>query len=141
MSDELIDEVVNQHKDDTEGGHVATEATTDHVESVALADAVADAFGKIDDTEDSANEHLSMRDRNLSALFQGLEDADRLTALGEQAAGALEKDTTPETQSEVLRLLLRYALADLDDEILEAGTEGRTAYEKAQVEDTAASDF
>lgn len=101
----------------------------------SLEDAIADAFAKIDDGE--ANEHLTTRDRKLSALFTGLDDADQLAALGQQAADELGRDENPETQAEVIRLLLRYSIADLNDDLFDSGKSGLEAYKRAKAEQEA----
>lgn len=100
----------------------------------SLEDTVADAFRAIDDGE--KNEHVATRDRNLSALFIGLDEADRLEGLGEQVAAELDEDPE-DSQAGVLRHLVRYAIADLDEELLEAGADGLAAYEKAKAQERA----
>ncbi|MFC6720953.1 hypothetical protein ACFQGT_00190 [Natrialbaceae archaeon GCM10025810] len=104
-------------------------------DSKSLEEAVADALAKIDDVEESANEHLTTRDRNLSALFAALEEAGELSDLGRKAADALERDEDPQTKADVLRLLLRYAISDLDESVLESGTEGLKRYRERTAED------
>lgn len=133
MSDDVLDELKdqgNRSRKDTEP--TATDTDDD---TPSLEDAIADAFARIDDGE--ANEHLTTRDRKLSALFTGLDDADQLVELGQEAADALERDESPETQAEVIRLLLRYSIADLDADLFESGKAGLETYEKAKAKQRA----
>lgn len=134
MSDDALDELAdqaNRSRKDTEP------TATDTDDAPSLKDAIAKAYANIEDDEESANEHLTTRDRNLSALFTGLDDADQLAALGQQAADALERDESPETQAEVIRLLLRYSIADLDTDLFESGKAGLKTYEKAKAKQRA----
>lgn len=91
-----------------------------------LEDAVADAYRRLDDNDLPSN--ITLRDDNLAALFVGLEKSDELVPLGEATADALEREATIDTRADVLRLLLRYAISEIDDSILEHGKAGRTQY-------------
>ncbi|AEH39485.1 hypothetical protein [Halopiger xanaduensis] len=120
------------HKAEAVGDSDGNDGDDDDEQS--LEDAVADAFRAIDDGE--KNEHVATRDRNLSALFIGLDEADRLEALGELVAAELDEDPE-DSQAGVFRHLVRYAIADLDEELLEAGADGLAAYEKAKAQERA----
>ena len=130
MSDDPLDELKAQGERKRHEQEPTTTDTDD--DTPALDEAIADAYAAIDAGE--ANEHLTTRDRNLSALFGGLDDAGQLAALGKQAADELERDTNPETQAETLRMLLRYAIAELDDDLFSDLADGLKAYEKAKAE-------
>ena len=132
-----VDAIIEQHKEDTRGGRQRTEAGGDDPgeSGVSLRDAVADAYEEIDAGD--RPENLTLRDRNLAALFAGLEASGDLVVLGEQAAVALDRDADPETRADVLRLLLRYAITDLNEGVIEGGVEGLKTYQDRQAE----SDF
>ena len=92
-----------------------------------LEDAIADAYEAIDAGDVSSN--LTLRDANLAALFHGLEDADQLADIGEDAADYLGRDPDDtETRAAVLRLLVRIGLKEVDESALESGKEGRRQF-------------
>ena len=128
MADDPLDELANQANRKRHEQEPTTTDTGD--DTPALEEAIADAYAAIDDGE--ANEHLTTRDRNLSALFGGLDESGQLAALGKQAAHELERDEDPETQAETLRMLLRYAISELDDDLFSELANGLKAYEKAK---------
>ncbi|ADB63955.1 hypothetical protein Htur_5068 (plasmid) [Haloterrigena turkmenica DSM 5511] len=111
---------------------VDDDSTDDTDDSQSLEAAIADAYMAIDNGD--ANEHVATRDRSLAALFKGLDDANELEPLAEQAAAALDRDLESATQAEAVRKLLRYAIADLNGDILETAKDGRKAFKKAQME-------
>ncbi|QRV17472.1 hypothetical protein JMJ58_21190 (plasmid) [Haloterrigena salifodinae] len=127
-----VDDIVEQHKEDTEGGRTGTEAAVekndgDEDKLPELEDAIADAYQKIDDNDLSSN--LTLRDENLAALFHGLENADQLADVGEAAANELNRDPDDtESRAATLRLLVRIALKEVDDSLLESGKEGRRRF-------------
>lgn len=124
------DEIIDQHKNETEGGHSQTEAAVekDEIEDTpSLEDAVADAYERIDGGDVSSN--LTLRDPDLAALFHGLEDAGRLADVGYDAAALLDRE--PEnaaTRAAALRLLVRIGLQEINEDIIEAGKDGRNQY-------------
>lgn len=136
MTDELDvdpEELIDQHKDETKGGHSQTEAVveqTDADDTPALEEAIADAYEQIDKGDVSSN--LTLRDENLAALFHGLENTNRLADVGERAADELDKDPDDtETRAATLRLLVRIGLQAVDDEeagIIQSATDGRNQY-------------
>lgn len=127
MSDDIdVDEVVEQHKADTEGGRASTEPTAEHDDSddtPSLEDAVADAYGRLDDGDLSSN--LTLRDDNLAALFSGLEQSGRLADVGERAAEHAGRDDQTDTRAAVLRTLVRIGLREVDESLIDAGKAGR----------------
>ncbi|QCW05271.1 hypothetical protein [Natrinema pallidum] len=129
-AEELLQESGSQKLHEAEAS--ASTAGEDDDSPDSLEDAIADAFVAIDDGD--ATEHLTTRDRRLSALFAGLDDAGQLAALAQQAADELGRDESPETQADAIRLLLRYAIADLDEELLTTWADGKRAYERAKAE-------
>lgn len=91
-----------------------------------LEDAVADAYRRLENNDLPSN--ITLRDDNLAALFVGLEKSGELSPLGEATADALGREATIDTRADVLRLLLRYAISEIDGSILERGKAGRTQY-------------
>lgn len=133
MGDDIdVDELVEQHKEETEGGRPGTEAAVEQDDSdddvpPELEDAVADAYQAIDDNDLSSN--LTLRDENLAALFHGLEASEQLADVGKKAAEELETDRDDtETRAAVLRLLVRIGLKEVDDSLLASGKEGRRQF-------------
>lgn len=129
-----VDAIIEQHKEDTRGGRQRTEARGDDPgeSGVSLRDAVAEAYEEIDAGD--RPENLTLRDRNLAALFAGLEASGDLASLGEQAAVALDRDVASETRADVLRLLLRYAITDLNEGVIEDGVAGLKTYQDRKAE-------
>lgn len=126
-----VDELVEQHKEETEGGRPGTEAAVeqdvDDDDLPELEDAIADAYQAIDDNDLSSN--LTLRDENLAALFHGLEAAEQLDDVGELAADELNRDPDDtESRAAVLRLLVRIGLKAVDDSLLDSGKEGRRRF-------------
>ncbi|NUC75000.1 hypothetical protein HTZ84_22305 [Haloterrigena sp. SYSU A558-1] len=124
-------ELIDQHKNETDGGHSQTEAAVekndDADETPELEDAVADAYEKIDEGDRSSN--LTLRDENLAALFHGLEDANQLADVGDAAAEELgwDQDDT-DTRAGVLRALVRIGLKEVDEDVIQAGKDGRDQF-------------
>lgn len=133
-NDADIDDVVNQHKDETEGGRAGAEAPAeqepddaDDDEPQSLEDAVAGAYEQIDDGDLSSN--LTLRDTDLAALFHGLETMDQLPDVGDAAADELNRDDEDtDTRAAVLRLLVRIGLKAVDEDVIQAGITGRNQY-------------
>lgn len=105
-----------------------TETTPD--DDPTLVDAVADAYGALDD--DEIAENLTIRDQNLAALFAGLDETGELGAVIDAAASELDRDDGGESKAEALRLLVRIGLSEVAPEKLEAGAEGYEQYRESQ---------
>lgn len=103
-----------------------TEPENEQTDTPPLEDAVADAYRRLDSNDLPSN--ISLRDDNLAALFAGLEESGELSELGNATADELGREATINTRADVLRLLLRYAISDIDDSILDRGKSGRTQY-------------
>ncbi|WP_226043355.1 hypothetical protein [Natrinema sp. DC36] len=130
-SDMDPDEIIDQHKNETEGGHSQTEAAVEKEDTdddtPSLEDAVADAYEQLDDNDISSN--LTLRDENLAALFHGLEDSGRLADVGEAAADELNRDDEDtDTRAATLRLLVRVGLKEVDESVIQAGKDGRDQF-------------
>lgn len=98
-----------------------------------LTEKIADAYGEIEDGD--RPENITLRDKHLAALFAGLDATDEMLELGEQAADELERDETPKTRADVCRLLLRYAIDDLESDVLERGADGFKRHKQQEIED------
>ena len=136
-----LEELVDQHKDETSDGRHATKAAVERDtddDTPTLVDAVADAYEKLDNNDLSSN--LTLRDENLAALFHGLEDANQLKDVGAAAADEIGWDQSDtDTRAGVLRALVRIGLTQIDDaggesdddadgRIIQAGKDGRRQY-------------
>ncbi|ELZ05768.1 hypothetical protein [Natrialba aegyptia] len=120
----------------TEQSRHETEPTDDQTddELPELEDAIADAYEQIDDGDLSSN--LTLRDENLAALFHGLEDADRLAEIGAAAAGELDRDTEHvDTRAATLRLLVRIGLETVDEDVIQAGKDGKRLFLESQTDE------
>jgi hypothetical protein len=126
-AEELLQDSTNQRRTDT--------SNHSQDQSKSLVEAVADAFDAIDENE--KHNHISVRDDRLAALFHGLEDADELERVIEQAAAQLGKDTEEldARKSTAYRLLLRVAIQEVDDELLEQGKDGYRKHQREKVDD------
>ncbi|WP_276257194.1 hypothetical protein [Halomontanus rarus] len=127
-AEELLQQSKEQKRHETE----PTEAEPDPDDTQSLEDAVCAAYWRLENDEMPSN--LTLRDRNLAALFAGLEESGELVEVGEAAAEKLDRDDDVESRADVLRLLLRSALADIDESVLESAKEGHTQFAVEQAE-------
>lgn len=137
------DDIIAQHKEETGDGRAnmepAGDSATDDSEAAddarpALPEAVRSVYHDLDGGDVKPN--LTIRDDNLTALFVGLERADRLEGLGEQAADALDRDVdSPTSRAGVLRVLVRIGLNEADDSLIDAAKEGKALYDDDQRDD------
>jgi len=107
--------------------HQTDPSIDDADETPALEDAIADAYEAIDEGEVSSN--LTLRDANLAALFHGLEESDHLADVGDDAAAILGRENEDtDTRAAVLRLLVRIGLQEVDEDVIQAGKDGRDQF-------------
>ncbi|MFW5918316.1 MAG: hypothetical protein ACOCR0_02420, partial [Haloferacaceae archaeon] len=125
------------HKEETSDGRATMEpagdpSADDSKDALpSLPEAVRGVYHDLDDGDVKPN--LTIRDENLTALFVGLERADRLEGLGEQATDALARDIeAPTSRTGVLGLLVRIGLSDVDESLIDAGKEGKALYDDDQ---------
>ncbi|APX98628.1 hypothetical protein [Natronorubrum daqingense] len=131
-----VDELVEQHKEETSEGRSGAEAAVeqDTQDTPELEAAVADAYQQIDDGELSSN--LTLRDENLAALFTGLENSQQLEAVENDAASILGRDGRSDTnRAAVLRKLVRIGLSEVDQSLIESGKEGRRQFLESQTDE------
>lgn len=135
MSDDIdVNELIEQHKEETSDGRSKTEpskTTSEDDDTPSLEEAIRKAYHGLD--EGNVRENLTIRDGNLAALFVGLDNADQLADVGYDAAVKLDRE--PEntaTRAGVLRLLVRIGLNEIDESLIEAGKEGLARYEEDQ---------
>lgn len=129
------EELINEHKEETEGGRTQTEAAVEkESDAVSLEDAVKEAYEQLDDGE--LPENLTIRDEHLAALFAGLGETGQLEDVGEAAADALDRDADGlDARATVLRLLVRVALDEVAPEMIESAKEGRREFLASQADE------
>ena len=131
-----IDDIVEQHKEETEGGRAGTEAAVEQSadDSLELEEAVREAYEQLDEGE--IPENLTIRDEDLAALFAGLDETDGLEDVGKAAANALERDADRlDTRVAVLKLLVRVGLDEVAPDTVESAKEGRRQYLESQADE------
>lgn len=137
MADDIdVDDIVAQHKEETSDGRHATDPVTDSTseDEQSLEEHVRDAFHKLDDGDLPKN--LTIRDENLAALFYGLAQSGELETIGEAAANRLRKESDgADTKAGTLRYLVRVALKEVDESVIESAKEGRERYQSDLSED------
>lgn len=135
MADDVVDEILEEHKEETKDGRVGAEAavekeaTDDTADtSETLEDHVQAAYHKLDAGDLPKN--LTIRDENLAALFYGLKESGRLEDVGVSAADEIDRDPEgADTKAGTLRNLVRVALEEIDPEVIESAKEGMRRYE------------
>lgn len=95
-------------------------------ETASLDEAVAEAYHALDDGD--LHENLTVRDENLAALVAGLDDTERLEAVGVRANDHLGRDDDVETRAGLLKALLRVGLSEVAEEELTEAKDGRRMY-------------
>lgn len=133
MSDkEKAEELLQQSSEQKR--HQTEPSTASHEEeAVSLADAVRDAYDRLDDGD--AHENLTIRDKDLAALFAGLDECDSLDAVGTDAAAVLDRDDTPESKAGVLGVLVRVGLQEVAPEHIEDAKAGKRAWLSSQADE------
>lgn len=117
--DDLVDSATGTSRHETDPSNQPT-ARPD------LATAVADALEAID-AGDAPN-LVSVRDDNLSALLQALDETDRLQDVVDELAHSLDRDVADANRSDLVRMAIRYAVSDVAADVLEEAREGRQQY-------------
>lgn len=110
-----------------------SEATTATEESVDLEDAIRAAYQQLDDGE--KHENLSVRDQDLKALFDGLDDAGMLEDVGERALGRLDRGGEASTKGAVLGALVRVALGEVAPDEVESAKDAKREYLASQADE------
>ncbi|SDL09527.1 hypothetical protein [Natronorubrum texcoconense] len=119
-AEELLAEAKSKSRHETEPSNQADDETP------VLEDAIADAYAELEAGDLHSN--LTLRDDNLAALFAGMEATSDLERIGTEAADVLDRDADPSTRADVLRLLVRVGLEEVDGSVLESGKEGRRQF-------------
>lgn len=104
------------------GSRIETEPTADTGTNVDLPTAVAEALDEIDAGDTPPT--ISIRDDRLAALLQGLEATGRTDEVAETLADELDRDLDDPSRSDVVRLAIRYALAETHPDVIDDASEG-----------------
>lgn len=102
-------------------------------DETSLEDAIADAYADLEN--DDLHSNLTLRDENLAALFAGLGESGDLERIGSDAADQLGKDDDATTKADVLRLLVRIGLTEVDDSVIDAAKDGRKQFLESQADE------
>lgn len=107
--------------------HNTDPTTADGDASADVEAAIQDAFEAIDSGDVPPN--VSVRDENLAALLRGLEDANELHRVANQARTELDRSTVEEAnRSQTVSDLARVGLSVVADDVLESGKAAREQY-------------
>lgn len=122
------EELLQQSKQTTRHQTNPSDTAEDDVD---LTEAVADAYAILE--EGDLPENLTLRDRNLAALFVGLQDTGELESVSRRAQEYLGRDEENlDKKATALRLLARVGLEEVAPETLESGKEGYEQYRDNQ---------
>lgn len=127
-AEELLQSSKDQKRHRTEAQHSATEES-----SADLEEAIRDAYHALDDG--NLHQNLTIRDENLSALFEGLATAEELEEVGSRALTALGEDGDAETKAGVLKALIRVGLSEVANEEVESAKAAHREYLASQADD------
>lgn len=95
-------------------------------ETPELDGAVADALAAIDN--DELHENITLRDKNLAALFEALAKTERLEAIQRGAEAAVDRDEKDVTTAAAARALIRVGLQEVGEDVLADAKDGREKY-------------
>lgn len=133
MSDDQAkaEELLQQSKDKKR--HETEPTTAEKDATPTLEEAITDAYVSLESGDLHSN--LTLRDENLSALFAGLDKTGDLERIGSSAAAELDRDTDASTKADVLRLLVRIGLSEVDDGVIDAAKNGRKQFLESQTDE------
>jgi uncharacterized UPF0160 family protein len=100
----------------------SSERTESHTEEDTNSSTLADAIVReLDAIDNGQSPNVTIRDRNLAALFRGLEERDELDQLGEAFDEALGNNPAEEyTKADIGRLGVRIGLENAAPETIKA---------------------
>lgn len=111
-----------------------TRATSgDGVSKQPLDAAVADAFRRLEAGD--LNQNLTTRDERLAALFDALDETDRLEEIVDAASDELGKDDQDVSKSTTVALLTRIGLEKVASETLEDAKSGYQSFLASQADE------
>jgi len=119
--DDLLDKSKNQSRTNTE-----PKAEKNQQSTQSLDEAVADALHRIDDGD--LHRNTTIRDENLAALFEALDQTGQLENIQRKAEVALDQDGDDVTRAAAARKLVRVGLAEVSPEVLANAKSGREQY-------------
>lgn len=125
-AEELLQQSAEQKRHQTE----PSDSSDDRVH---LEDAIRDAYEQLDDGE--VHENLSIRDRDLAALFEGMDAAEDLPEVGTHTAVALDREESPTSKGGVLALLVRVGLREVAPARVESAKEAKRDYLASQADE------
>ena len=111
-----------------------TEPSTasDDASSVSLQAAIEQMYAEIDAGEKPEN--VTIRDKNLVALLDGLDEAGMLADVVARARSDLGRDGEEVSRSEAARLLIRVGLMHVDRDVIETAVDARKAHESSDIQ-------
>lgn len=121
--DDLFDQAAGSSRHESEPD---LQADADAGDGSALSDAVAAELDAINHGD--ASNALTFRDEALAALVRAMDQTGQIDETAAELAEALDEDVEDASRSLLLSLAIRYALEDIDHDLLEAYTEGKKQY-------------
>lgn len=125
------EELLQQSKDQKR--HETEPTTAEKDDNPTLEEAIADAYVSLESGDLHSN--LTLRDENLAALFAGLDETGNLERIGSNAAAELDRDAEATTKADVLRLLVRIGLSEVEDGVIDAAKNGRKQFLESQTDE------
>jgi hypothetical protein len=104
----------------------------DSQETPSLKAAIKRELEAIDDDEKPQN--VTIRDGNLVALLDGLDEAGELDAIVADARAALGRDGDVVSRSEAARLLIRIGLAEVSPDAIRTAVEAQREHESDNIQ-------
>lgn len=125
-AEELLKQSKTQKRHETDPGG-------EEPDQESLANAVADAYGRIESGE--MHQNLSLRDADLAALVAGLDETGRLESVGRRAAERLDRDVEVDSRARLVAVLVRLALDEVAPEEVEAAKAGKKQHLVSQADE------
>lgn len=114
------DEVEDKHRDETERTDRA------HETGSSFAEIVAEQYRRLDDGD--VNPTVSAYDKHTAVLLAALEESGDLARVVDELQEDIEMDASGDaTKSQLLVAAVRYAISDVDEELLEEARDGYAA--------------
>lgn len=135
MTDKDAEELLQSSKEQRR--HTTDPATDDSSPTdepgQSLEDAVADAYAAFDDG--GLHPNVTVRDADLAALVEGLEQTGELAAVTERANDRLGRDAATDTKADLVKALVRVGLDAVASEEVEAAKNGKRMHLTSQADD------